>query len=194
VGRARRTGLGRTPPDAIRRLVVIDGYAGAGAADPDEVTAESERALDRIRGRPWFADAWAAAERIAGRTGLAEADLVDAFVAFLPFYFAEPEHPASRAHIDRVRRELRWHVPIADAWVGWREDADYRPLLRSIRCPALVIVGEHDWICGPVSSRALAAAIAGSRLVELRGVGHLPQYEGPDAFRAAIDAWLEDVG
>jgi len=39
-------------------------------------------------------------------------------------------------------------------------------------------------------NRAIAGAIPGSRLVEMPGVGHLPQYEAPAAFRAVIDAWL----
>ena len=50
--------------------------------------------------------------------------------------------------------------------------------------------GEHDWICGPTWNRALADAIPGSRYVVVPGVGHLPQYEAPAAFRTAIDGWL----
>jgi pimeloyl-ACP methyl ester carboxylesterase len=51
-------------------------------------------------------------------------------------------------------------------------------------------VGEHDYVCGPTWNRALAAAIPGARYVEIPNVGHLPQYEAPAAFRAAIDDWL----
>lgn len=181
-------------PRAVRRLIVIDGYAGAGATNEHEVAAESERALDRIRDREWFADAWAAGEHAWGRIGMTEAEIVRGFRAILPFYFAEPEHPACVSHIDRIRRELRWNVPANDAWTGWREEMDYRPLLRTVRCPTLILVGEHDWICGPVSNRALSEAIASSRLIEFSGVGHFPQYEAPEAVRAAIDLWLADIG
>jgi pimeloyl-ACP methyl ester carboxylesterase len=180
-------------PDAVRRVIVISGYGGAGAGDPVEIAAESERALDRIRDRPWFDDAWAELQSVWGKTGLGEAEIARAFAGFLPFYFAEPDDPINRAHIDRIRRELRWHVPINDAWEGWREEADYRPLLHNVRCPALILVGEHDWICGPASNRPLAEAIPGSRLIEFAGIGHLPQYEAPAAFRAAIDAWLAET-
>ncbi|MEW6224400.1 MAG: alpha/beta hydrolase [Chloroflexota bacterium] len=177
-------------PEAVRRLVVISGYAGAGSVDPAEVAAEQRRALDRIRDRPWFATAWAAWEGSLGAVGLSEEALAEIFRAILPLYFAQPEEPAAAGHIERIRRELRWHAPIVDAWTGAREDADYRPLLGRIRCPTLVVSGEHDWICGPTWNRALSAAIAGSRLVVMEGVGHLPQYEAPAAFRATIDGWL----
>ena len=177
-------------PEGVRRLIVIDGYAGSGSVDPASAEAEQQRALDRVRHRPWFADAWGAWERGLGLVGQPEEALVDAFRAMLPMYFAEPEDPVMAAHIERIRRELRWHPPIVDAWEGEREEADYRPLVATIRCPTLVIVGEHDWICGPLWNRALADAIPGARLVEMQGVGHLPQYEAPAAFRAAIDAWL----
>lgn len=177
-------------PEGVRRLIVIDGYAGAGSVDPALAQAEQQRALDRVRDRPWFGDAWGAWEQGMGLVGRPEEVLVKAFRAMLPMYFAEPEDPVLAAHIERIRRETRFHAPVVDAWEGEREDADYRPLIARIRCPTLVIVGEHDWICGPVWNRALADAIPGSRLVEFPGVGHLPQYEVPAAFRAAIDAWL----
>jgi pimeloyl-ACP methyl ester carboxylesterase len=177
-------------PEGVARLIVVSGYAGAGSVEPAEATAEQLRALDRIRDRPWFDQAWAVWEDQLGRTGQTEEELVAAFRVFLPFYFAEPEEPDSVAHIERIRRELRWHSPVVDAWTGEREDADYRDLLGAVRCPTLVITGEHDWICGPVWNRALADAIPGSRYVLVCGVGHLPQYEAPEVFRSAIDDWL----
>jgi pimeloyl-ACP methyl ester carboxylesterase len=181
-------------PAGVRRLIVISGYAGSGSVDPAAAEAEREAALARIRDRPWFPVALATWQRACERTGATEAELVADFRAFLPFYFAEPDAPVSLEHLARLRRELRFHAPIVDAWTGPREDADYRSLLGRVRCPALVIAGEHDWICGPAWNRALAAAIPGAWLVEMPGVGHLPQYEAPEAFRAVIDAWLADTG
>ncbi len=181
-------------PDGVRRLIVIDGYAGAGSVDAAEAEAEQQRALDRIRDRPWFAAGFAAWDTGASRLGMPEADAVESMRAFMPFYFADADEPASAAHVDRPRQELRINVPASDAWTGWREALDYRPLLAEVRCPTLVVVGEHDWICGPVWNRALAAAIPGSRLVEIPGVGHLPQYEVPEVFRDVVAAWLADVG
>jgi pimeloyl-ACP methyl ester carboxylesterase len=175
----------------VRRLIVISGYAGAGSVDPDEAAAESERALARLADRPWFAAARRSAATVAP-PGDREEAFVERFRLYTPLYFASPEDPVSRDHIDRIRRELRWHVPIADAWSGPYEAADYRPLFARVRCRTLVITGEHDWICGPVWNRALAAAIPGSQLVEVPGVGHLPQYEAPVVVLAAIERWLAE--
>lgn len=180
-------------PDAVRRLIVIDGYAGAGSVDAAEADAERERVFDRVRTRPWFPAALEAVE--AGlQARPTEAEDVAAMRAFMPLYFASPDTPEALAHIERLRRELRINTAAGQAWSDWRESADYRPLLARTACPTLVIVGEHDWICGPVWNRALAAAIPGSRLVEMAGLGHLPQYEAPEAFRAVIDGWLADAG
>ena len=177
-------------PEGVRRLIVVSGYAGSGSMEPGVAEAEQQRALDRIRDRPWFDAAWRAWSDSLGRIGAPEEQVRETFSALLPFYFAEPEDPLSVGHIERIRREQRWHAATVDAWSGDREEADYRPLLAGTRCPTLVITGEHDWICGPAWNRALADAIPGSRLVMLPGVGHLPQYEAPAAFRAAIDDWL----
>ncbi len=181
-------------PEGVRRLIVVDGYAGAGSVDAAAAEDEQRRALDRLRDRPWFADGWAGWQRELVTPHSTEIESVAAMRAFMPFYFASPEDPVSAAHIERLRRELRINVDAGEAWSGWREAMDYRPLFAEIRCPTIVIVGEHDWLCGPVWNRSLAAAIPGARLVEFPGAAHLPQYEAPVAFRAAIDAWLADVG
>lgn len=184
-------------PASVRRVIVIDGFAGDGSVDAGEAEAERQRALDRIRDRPWFPAALAAWDHTlaaVGGSGMTEAQDVEDFRAYLPFYFADADEPAALGHLDRLRKEMRSDEAIVNAWSGARSAADYRPLLSGVACPTLVIVGEHDWICGPLWARSLAAAIPGARLIEIAGVGHLPQYEAPAVFRAAIDAWLAEVG
>jgi pimeloyl-ACP methyl ester carboxylesterase len=177
-------------PESVAGLIVVDGYAGGGSVEPAVAAAERDRALDRLRGRSWFAEAWAALQHVD--EAATEDEVAADFAAYFPFYFGHPEETGSLAHIERIRREQRWYLPALAAWTGAREDADYRGLLAGVRCPALVIVGEHDWICGPAWNRALADAIPGARLVVVPGVGHLPQYEAPAVFRAAIDDWLAE--
>lgn len=180
-------------PDAVTRLIVVDGYAGGGSVDPAVARAERERALDRLRDRPWFDAALAADEGLsAGSTGSEEA-LVRGWDPSWPLMFADPDREPALGHIARIRRELRCHLPIGIAWEQRFEAEDHLPLLARVACPALVLVGEHDYICGPAWNRPLAAAIPGARYVELPGAGHLPQYETPAAFRAAIDDWLADT-
>ena len=50
-----------------------------------------------------------------------------------------------------------------------------------ITAPTLAIVGAEDQVNPPAISEAIAATIAGSRLVVLPGVGHLPKLEAPQA-------------
>jgi pimeloyl-ACP methyl ester carboxylesterase len=53
-----------------------------------------------------------------------------------------------------------------------------------------VIAGQDDFVCGPAWNRPIAAAIPAARYVEIANAGHVPQYEQPGAFRAALLDWL----
>jgi 3-oxoadipate enol-lactonase len=75
-----------------------------------------------------------------------------------------------------------------------RDRADSRPTLATVDVPALVVVGAEDPITTPEAARAIAAGIAGSRLVEIEGAGHLPPLERPAEFRAALEPFLVEVG
>ena len=173
-------------PESVRRLVVIDGYAGDASVDADEARAERDAALDRLRDRPWFEAAVAAFDVMADN----EAELIAGYSPAWPAYFAEPETNASVAHVERIRRELRWNVDVAKRW-DREPPIDLRPQLGRIRCPTLVIVGEHDFVCGPVWNRPIADGIPGARLEIIAGAGHLPQYEQPDEFRRLLFDWLD---
>ena len=48
-----------------------------------------------------------------------------------------------------------------------------------VRCPVLVVVGDQDAITGDGPGRAMAAAIAGARLVTVSGGGHIPDARDP---------------
>ncbi|MGQ3030209.1 MAG: 3-oxoadipate enol-lactonase [Ferrovibrionaceae bacterium] len=64
-------------------------------------------------------------------------------------------------------------------------DMDQRAGLAEVRCPALVIVGEHDLATTPAQGEELAAGIAGARLVRL-DAAHISNIEQPAAFTAAV--------
>ncbi len=68
---------------------------------------------------------------------------------------------------------------------------DLRPRLADINVPTQVIVGQHDWVCPPAASRALAGGIPNARLNEIAGAGHFPFSEEPDAFLAAARQLLD---
>jgi pimeloyl-ACP methyl ester carboxylesterase len=69
--------------------------------------------------------------------------------------------------------------------------ADARPLLPSIKCPTLVLVGDGDELTPPSLAQELAAGIPGSRLVVVSDCGHLSTMERPEAVNAALVQWLE---
>lgn len=67
---------------------------------------------------------------------------------------------------------------------------DSRPLLPSIRCPALVLVGAQDTLTPPALSDEIAAAIPGARLVTVPDCGHLSTIERPEAVTRALVEWM----
>lgn len=178
-------------PDAVRRLVVIDGYLGDASVEAAEAEAERERALDRVRDRVWFPAALAAGEVWARLADISPEELREADNPSWQLYFAEPESAASRFHVERIGREVRWNVEVLRAWEPPGSATDLRPVLPGVGCPTLVVVGEHDFICGPVWNRPIAAGIRGATYVEIPGVGHLPQYEAAETFRRVLFDWLD---
>jgi len=62
--------------------------------------------------------------------------------------------------------------------------------VQSIRNPTLVMVGSEDATTPPALARQLAEGIRGAKFVELEGCGHCPQIEDPQAFVAALEAFL----
>jgi pimeloyl-ACP methyl ester carboxylesterase len=67
---------------------------------------------------------------------------------------------------------------------------DSRPLLATIRCPTLVLVGDGDELTPPELSREISAGISGARLVVVPDCGHLSTIEKPDAVNSALVEWL----
>lgn len=108
-------------------------------------------------------------------------------------YFADPDLPGNRLHVERLGRELRYNVDVEAIWYSRYEDADHRLLAKRVTCPSLVVVGEHDFICGPAWARALADSIPNVRLVELPNVGHFPQYEDPESLLEVVGSWLAEA-
>jgi pimeloyl-ACP methyl ester carboxylesterase len=55
-------------------------------------------------------------------------------------------------------------------------------LIDTRRCPVIMLTGEYDFSCTPEASRATAAKIAGAEFQMMKGLGHFPMTENPDAF------------
>ncbi len=67
---------------------------------------------------------------------------------------------------------------------------DSRPLLPTIRCPTLVLVGAQDEATPPALSDEMGAAIASARVVKIADCGHLSTMERPEAVTRELVAWM----
>jgi 3-oxoadipate enol-lactonase len=67
---------------------------------------------------------------------------------------------------------------------------DFRAVSPHINVPTLVIVGEEDVVTPPADAEFLARNISGAKLVSIPGAGHLTNIETPEAFNAALEAFL----
>ena len=67
---------------------------------------------------------------------------------------------------------------------------DLSKSIQKIGNPTLVMAGSEDATTPPALARSLAEGIPGAKFVELKGCGHCPQIENPDAFVAAVEGFL----
>lgn len=78
------------------------------------------------------------------------------------------------------------------AFEAFLED-DLSGELNTIRAPTLIVWGDRDAILSRSDQEALAAAIAGSRLVVYDGAGHSPHWEEPDRFASDLASFIENL-
>ena len=75
-----------------------------------------------------------------------------------------------------------------------RDDSfDRSGLVRTIKAPTLVVLGEIDEVTPLAIGRAYHNLIGGSRLVTIARADHLPQEERPEDTLAAVEAFLTDL-
>jgi pimeloyl-ACP methyl ester carboxylesterase len=102
----------------------------------------------------------------------------------------------NRQHDEALKRRVRVMAEETGAEAFLRQQKaimtrpDMRPLLASIACPTLVLVGDGDELTPPPLSEEIAAGIAGSRLVVVADCGHLSTMERPDAVNSALVEWM----
>src|SRR5262245_32158110 len=67
---------------------------------------------------------------------------------------------------------------------------DSRPLLSTIKCPTLVLVGREDALTPPSLAQEIADGTPGARLEIIPNCGHLSTLEQPEAVNRALRTWL----
>ncbi len=79
----------------------------------------------------------------------------------------------------------------AAALRGRAERPDYAAELRRVTVPVLVVVGSEDDFTPVSDAELIRDLIPGAMLAVVDGAGHLPNLERPEAFDAALAAFLE---
>jgi proline iminopeptidase len=72
---------------------------------------------------------------------------------------------------------------------GSLRTVDVTPKLRGIRLPVLLICGEHDEAT-PESTRYYAALAPNAEVEVIEGAAHVANYDRPEAYMLALQAWL----
>jgi pimeloyl-ACP methyl ester carboxylesterase len=98
------------------------------------------------------------------------------------------------------RREMAFDATRCSPYVAYADLLTYSSLnlheqMHRIRTPIYYLVGEDDWSTTPemarTTSEQLAAMGVPTEFNELKGIGHIPHWEQPQAFNAALDGLLE---
>ena len=91
------------------------------------------------------------------------------------------EEMAANIGPERIIRQIR----------ALQRRRDYQSALRRCKVPALVMCGEHDGLTPVKRHEAMAGLIPYAELAVIRGAGHLPTLEMPDAVNAALRIWMK---
>ncbi|MEJ8651207.1 alpha/beta fold hydrolase [Streptomyces sp. MS1.AVA.3] len=156
---------------------------------------------ERVRGLV-FADTFAAAETEDGKAArydMAERLLREGMDGYAHEVLAKMVSP----HTIASQPEVAAHVlgmmtstapeGAAAALRGRAERPDYTELLTRISVPALVVVGTEDAYTPVSDARDIHERIPDSRLSVIEQAAHMPNLERPDAFNAALDAFLTSL-
>jgi pimeloyl-ACP methyl ester carboxylesterase len=152
-----------------RGLVLADTRAGA---DSEQARAGRQKLLDMVNTQ--------------GTAAVAE--------DMLPKLLGETTRTQRSGIVDEVQRliERQTREGVAAATVRLRDRLDSTPLLDDIAVPVLVIVGEEDVVTPPSESELMAARLGDARLTRIPAAGHLSCMEQPQAFSAALAAFLNE--
>ena len=173
-------------PRRVRRLLLVDPIPARRTPFAEQFSANLEAWMD------------ARTKRQVARLAAARRNAADPVAAcraywavFIHGYFANPARAAA-AHGDvcNVPREaVQNQGRVSSLTLQSLGDWDWRPLLKAIRAPTLVVHGALDPI--PLeSAHEWAHGVPGARLLVIPDSGHFPFVEQPDRFFAAANMFL----
>jgi len=93
-----------------------------------------------------------------------------------------------------IAEQMKPSVQTASAIYEDYAQRDYTPVLPTITCPSLVLYGRSRHMHhGPSAGRFVAGSLPASRFVVLDKSGHMPFYEQPEEFNAAVTHCLAQL-
>lgn len=139
----------------------------------------------KLRDNPGVAELWEAVSKLT--------DPIDPDFA-LEFQKSTLARPVPQAYLDAVVQEsLKVPARVWKAALAGILETDHSEQLRKIKAPTLIVWGDQDAFCPRRDQDALAAGVAGSRLVVYRGTGHAIHWEEPDRFAADLAAFSQSL-
>ncbi|HEX5493157.1 MAG TPA: alpha/beta hydrolase [Mycobacteriales bacterium] len=169
-------------PDRVGRLALVDPSPRVVGVD---VTDTDRRQVAELRqGEDWFADAFAAFERICSGDA-SEAD----FAAVRPFTrgrwdAAAQAHAAREAGLKNADAAARYYS------AGALDPQATRSALARLRTRVLLVTGEYDVILPPKRAAEYAGLFPHAELAVLPCGGHYPWHDDPEWFVRTVVEFL----
>ena len=156
----------------------------AGGDSSDALDADVQASLDALgKDGKAIADSWEAEKTVE-----TDAQLKELLRDQLPFHFHGQPPPGYLEDSVGSPEVLRYF-----ANMGYGA-FDYRPRLKDVDKPTLVIVGEHDRTTTTRAARVLHEGIPGSELHIVPGAGHMSFVEEPDDYLSTVRNFLASSG
>lgn len=169
--------------DHLEGLILVDAPVGNTSNDSGRIARMQLR-----KSEPWFNEAFKAFQKFP--TTQQE---FDAYIkSITPFFFS------SMANLEKNRDVFEKTTLSFAATQGQgqsdRSSVDPATFLPTMKIPALVIVGDDDFICPPSAAEYLHREIPNSKLLVIENAGHFPWLEQPQQFFDGIQSFLPKLG
>ena len=80
-------------------------------------------------------------------------------------------------------------VALAGTTMSEQKEFDVRSDLKKVTAPALIVVGEDDFMCSPESATILHLALPNSKLLVIEDCGHFPWMKQPEV----LNTWVPQL-
>lgn len=169
--------------DHVDGLILVDAPVGNTSNDSLRI-----KRMQLRKDEPWFGDAFKAFQKFPAT----QQEFETYIKAITPFFFS------STANLEKNRDVFEKTSLSFAATQGQgqsdRSSVDPAMFLPAMKIPALVIVGDDDFICPPSAAEYLHREIPNSKLLVIENAGHFPWLEQPQEFFDGIRTFLPKLG